>query len=79
MLLGKLFQASKLINRANEGFLCMNEEVKDQILQKHPAANPFNLDAILSGLIQEPEEVICESIDAEMASKTIKHIICLQS
>ena len=74
MLLGKLSQASKLINRAIGGILCMNDEVKDQLLQKHPAANPLNLDAILSGPIQKPEEVIFESIDAEMVCKAIKLI-----
>ena len=74
MLLGKLSQASKLINRANGGILCMNEEVEDQLLQKHPAANPLNLDAILSGPIQKPEKVIFESIDAEMVGKAIKRI-----
>ena len=52
----------------------MNEEVKDQLLQKHPAANPLSLDAILSGPIQKPEEVIFESIDAEMVHKAIKRI-----
>ena len=52
----------------------MNEEVKDQLSQKHPAANPLDLDAILSGLIQKPEEVIIEFIDAEMVSKAIKRI-----
>ena len=71
-MFGKLSQASELINRANGGILCMNEEVKDQLLQKHPAANPLNLDAILSGPIQKPEEVIFES--AEMVRKAIKRI-----
>ena len=73
MLLDKLSQASKLINRANGGILCINEEVKYQLLQIHPAANPLNFDAILSGPIQKLE-VIFESIDAEMVRKAIKRI-----
>ena len=51
----------------------MNEEVKYQLLQIHPAANPLNFDAILSGPIQKLE-VIFESIDAEMVRKAIKRI-----
>ena len=38
MLLGKLFQASNLINRANGGVLCVNEEVKNPTFTKTPCS-----------------------------------------
>ena len=73
LLLGKLSQASKLINKNNHGPLPLNEDVKFQLLQKHPNASPAN-EAMILGPSPKIEEVIFESIDANLVSNVIKLI-----
>ena len=72
MLLGKLSQASKLINRESGGMLKMDDEVRDLLLQKHPEASPAAEDTLLFGPERKIEEVVIETIDATLVAKVAK-------
>ena len=72
MLSGNVPQAAKLINRRKGGVLEIDEEVKEQLIKKHPKASEAKHGTLLFGPEEKVEDVIFESIDADLVCKVVK-------
>ena len=72
MLSGNVSQAAKLINRRKGGVLKIDEEVKEQLIKKHPKASAAKRGTLLFGYEEKVEHVIFESIDADLVCKVVK-------
>ena len=69
MLQGKVSSALKWINRQSGGILEVNDEVLQNLIEKHPSSQGQNTLAILEGPIHKIEPVIFEEIDGSYIQK----------